>query len=46
MLVFTLGDIISLVLFGIFIFCLIIIGLMVLYGNIVDWYNRKRKKRG
>lgn len=45
MIVFTLADIISLILFGILILGVIIFGLFILYCKATDRYYRKRKER-
>lgn len=41
--VFTLEDMVTLVLLGLFILILIFIGLFALYGKLVDKFNRKRR---
>lgn len=42
MIVFTLDDIVTLILLGLFILCLIIVGLVTLYSKLADKFKRKR----
>ena len=45
MIVFTLNDIVTLILLGVFILGLIYIGLVILYSKLVDKFNRKCREK-